>query len=40
MRSVILKGSNFPDIINEAAALSVFAASIFGLAIFRYRKTS
>ena len=40
MRSVLLKGSNFADIFNEFAALSVFAASIFGLAIFRYRKTS
>ena len=40
MRSVLLKGSNFSDIFNEFAALSVFAASIFGLAIFRYRKTS
>jgi ABC-2 type transport system permease protein len=40
MRSVLLKGSNFADIFSEFAALSVFAASIFGLAIFRYRKTS
>jgi len=40
MRSVILKGSNFSDIFNEFAALSVFAVSMFGLAIFRYRKTS
>jgi ABC-2 type transport system permease protein len=40
MRSILLKGSNFADIFNEFAALSVFAASIFGLAIFRYRKTS
>ena len=40
MRSVLLKGSNFADIFNEFAALSVFAASLFGLAIFRYRKTS
>lgn len=40
MRSIILKGSDFPDIINEAAALSVFAVSTFGMAIFRYRKTS
>jgi ABC-2 type transport system permease protein len=40
MRSIILKGSNFADIFNEFAALSVFAVSIFGLAIFRYRKTS
>jgi len=40
MRSILLKGSNFADIFNEFAALSIFAASIFGLAIFRYRKTS
>ena len=40
MRSVLLKGSNFSDIFNEFAALSAFAVSIFGLAIFRYRKTS
>ena len=40
MRSIILKGSNFPDIFNEFAALSVFAVSMFGLAIFRYKKTS
>lgn len=40
MRSIILKGSNFADIFNEFAALSVFAVSMFGLAIFRYRKTS
>lgn len=40
MRSVLLKGSDFKDIFNEFAALSVFAVSIFGLAIFRYRKTS
>lgn len=40
MRSVLLKGSNFADIFNEFLALSAFAASIFGLAIFRYRKTS
>ena len=40
MRSIILKGSNFADIFNEFAALSVFAVSMFGLAIFRYKKTS
>lgn len=40
MRSIILKGSNFADIFNEFAALSVFAVSMFGLAIFRYRKTT
>ena len=40
MRSVLLKGSNFTDIFNEFAALSAFAVSMFGLAIFRYRKTS
>jgi ABC-2 type transport system permease protein len=40
MRSIILKGSDFADIFNEFAALSVFAVSMFGLAIFRYRKTS
>ena len=40
MRSVLLKGSNFADIFNEFVALSAFAVSMFGLAIFRYRKTS
>lgn len=40
MRSIILKGSNFADIFNEFAALSAFAVSMFGLAIFRYKKTS
>ena len=40
MRSIILKGSNFADIFNEFVALSVFAVSMFGLAIFRYRKTT
>ena len=40
MRSIILKGSTFTDIFNEFAALSVFALCTFGLAIFRYRKTS
>jgi ABC-2 type transport system permease protein len=40
MRSVLIKGSGFIDIFNEFAALSVFAATMFGLAIFRYRKTS
>jgi len=40
MRSILLKGSNFTDIFNEFAALSTFAVSMFGLAIFRYRKTS
>ena len=40
MRSIILKGSNFVDIFNEFAALSAFAVSMFGLAIFRYKKTS
>lgn len=40
MRSIILKGSNFFDIFNEFAALSAFAVSMFGLAIFRYKKTS
>ncbi len=40
MRSVLLKGSNFADIFNEFAALSLFAVTVFGLAIFRYRKTS
>ena len=40
MRSIILKGSKFADIFNEFAALSVLAISMFGLAIFRYRKTS
>lgn len=40
MRSILLKGSTLMDIINEFAALSAFAISMFGLAIFRYRKTS
>jgi ABC-2 type transport system permease protein len=40
MRSVILKGSGFFDIFNEFAALSVYAMIMFGLAVFRYRKTS
>ena len=40
MRSVLLKGSNFADIFNEFVALSVFAVTVFGMAIFRYRKTS
>jgi len=40
MRSIILKGSNLADIFNEFAALSVFAVSMFGMAVFRYRKTS
>jgi len=40
MRSIILKGSNFTDIFNDFAALSIFGISMFGLAIFRYRKTS
>jgi len=40
MRSIILKGSNFTDIFNEFAALLAFAGSMFGLAIFRYKKTS
>jgi len=40
MRSIILKGSNFTDIFNDFAALSLFGISMFGLAIFRYRKTS
>ena len=40
MRSIILKGSTFTDIFNEFAALSAFALCTFGLAIFRYRKTS
>ena len=40
MRSVLLKGSGFFDIFNEFAALSVFAITMFGLAVYRYRKTS
>jgi len=40
LRSILLKGSGFIDIFKEFAALSVFALSMFGLAIFRYRKTS
>ena len=40
MRSVLIKGSNFIDILNEFVALSAFAISMFSLAIFRYRKTS
>ena len=40
MRSIILKGSNFADILKEFVPLSIFAVSIFGLAVFRYRKTS
>jgi ABC-2 type transport system permease protein len=40
MRSILLKGSGFFDIFNEFAALSVYATAMFGLAIFRYRKTS
>ncbi len=40
MRSVLLKGSGFFEIFNEFAALSVYALTMFGLAVFRYRKTS
>ena len=40
MRSVLLKGSGFSEIFNEFAALSIFALTMFGLAIFMYRKTS
>ena len=40
MRSVLLKGSGFFEIFNEFAALSVFAIAMFGLAVFRYKKTS
>jgi len=40
MRSIILKGSNFADIFNEFVALSLFAVSMFGLAILKYRKTT
>lgn len=40
MRSILLKGSGFNEIINEFTALSVFAFLMFGLAVRMYRKTS
>jgi ABC-2 type transport system permease protein len=40
MRSVLLKGSGFFELFNEFAALSVYALIMFGLAVFRYKKTS
>jgi ABC-2 type transport system permease protein len=40
MRSVLLKGSGFFELINEFMALSLYALTMFGLAVFRYRKTA
>lgn len=40
MRSIILKGSNLFNFFNDFVALTSFAFLMFGLAIYRYRKTS
>ncbi len=40
MRSVILKGSGISGIFREFTAMSCYALIMFGLAVFRYRKTS
>jgi ABC-2 type transport system permease protein len=40
MRMVVLKGSNFGDLIHEFIALSVLGITFLSLAVFRYRKTT
>ncbi len=40
MRMVVLKGSNFGDLIHEFIALSILGITFLSLAVFRYRKTS
>lgn len=40
VRLVMLKGSTFSDISNQFVIISLFAITLNGLAIFRYRKTS
>ncbi|MEA3317033.1 MAG: ABC transporter permease [Bacteroidota bacterium] len=40
IRMILLKGSTFIDVINEAISLVIYAVVIFSLAVFRYKKTS
>jgi ABC-2 type transport system permease protein len=39
MRMILLKGSTFKDIIQEFVSITIYAATILSLAIWRYRKT-
>ncbi len=40
IRMIMLKGSGFKNLMSEFISLSVYAATILGLAILRYRKTT
>jgi ABC-2 type transport system permease protein len=40
MRMVVLKGSEFKDLIHEFMALSIIGATFLTLAVWRYRKTA
>jgi ABC-2 type transport system permease protein len=40
LRSVILKGSTFTDLLTEMTALSLFAMGMFVMAVWKYRKTA
>jgi ABC-2 type transport system permease protein len=39
MRMILLKGSTFADITTEFISISVYAITILGLAVWRFRKT-
>ena len=40
MRQVILKGSGLMDVMSDIISISIYAVSVLGLAIFRYKKVS
>jgi ABC-2 type transport system permease protein len=39
MRMILLKGSTFKDIVSEFVSITIYAVSILGLAVWRFRKT-
>jgi hypothetical protein len=40
IRMIMLKGSEFKDILNELISLSIYAVLSLGLAVRMYRKTA
>ena len=40
IRMIMLKGSDFPDIVNPLIYLTFYGITILSLAVWRYRKTT